>query len=512
MQSDFKSSLEADKSTIVRLILALFVVSFISWFTYHSIDNWSAMFTSLDFAHIDSAAYNTAHGKFMYSNAKMINFFSEHITPVLLVVSGFYLFSDGYWFIFFFQSFMLGLAAVPLFLVARYLLKNEWAALFIALGYLANGKVQLGALADYHMWSCTAFFLFSAFYAMLVRRWGWYALFSILLLSVKEDAPALLLGLGLYAALVMKAYRQAFYTWLLCALAAAVSFMVVFPALRYWDDYKYATYYGWLGDGAIDIALNFISSPLEMIGKLTQSGARIKAWYSFSLQYGFLPFLSPTGMAILFLPSMELFLSNYWRMYGLNFHYPLLVVPVWTLAAILGLKNIATLARKIRLDKEKIKLVIIIPAAYMLAANVWLSKYEGAMPFISNPSWKITQDNRRHARIARKLISMIPKTATISAHDGPYNFLTHRPNAYLYHGDREGHSIVEFYRGKQSHGYELYPFTKMPIDYIVLDVKAPGGFRRKYHPKDVADLNGQKDYELWKNEDGIYVYKRKGAK
>ncbi|HEB72099.1 MAG TPA: DUF2079 domain-containing protein, partial [Nitrospirae bacterium] len=314
MKEDNKKSMEAGESIIARLILALSVVFFISWFTYHSIDNWSVMFTSLDFAHIDSAAYNTAHGKFMYSNAKMINFWSEHITPILLIVSGFYFFSDGYWFIFFFQSFMLGLAAVPLFLIARDILKNEWAALFIALGYLANGKVQMGALADYHMWSCTALFLFSAFYAMSKRRWGWYALFSILLLSVKEDAPALLFGLGLYSAFVMKAYRQAVYTWLLCAFVAAVSFLVVFPQLRYWDDYKYATYYGWLGDGALNIALNFISSPLEMIGKLTQGGARIKAWYSFSLQYGFLPFLSPIGMAMLFLPSMELFLSNYWRM------------------------------------------------------------------------------------------------------------------------------------------------------------------------------------------------------
>ncbi|MDH4185145.1 MAG: DUF2079 domain-containing protein, partial [Nitrospinota bacterium] len=183
-----------------RVALALAVILYTWWFTYHSLDRWATMHTSLDFVHLDSAAYNTAYGKFMFSNAKMINFWAEHISPVLLAVSFFYLFSDSYWFIFFYQSVSIALAAIPLFLLARHYLRHEVAALFVALGYLCNGMVQRANLFEYHEYAHTGVFFFAALYCVHLRRWGWYALFCAGILAVKEDGFATLAGVGLYAA------------------------------------------------------------------------------------------------------------------------------------------------------------------------------------------------------------------------------------------------------------------------------------------------------------------------
>ncbi|MDH5639159.1 MAG: DUF2079 domain-containing protein [Nitrospinota bacterium] len=493
-----------------RIFLALLVVGYISWFTYHSIDRWSAMRTSLDFVHLDSAAYNTAHGKFMFSNAKMINFWAEHISPTLLVVSFFHLFSDGYWFIFFYQSASIGLAAIPLFLLARKLLGDERAALFFAMGYLANGMIQMANLFEYHEYAHTGLFFFGALLAASYGRWGWYALCAVGIMAVKEDGFVTLAGVGLYAAVACKAYRKAAFTWIACAVVATLEFGVIYPWLRGGEVYKYDSYYSWIGTTLADKLAYVLGSPVQFISQALSSPARAAAWWNLLLGFIFLPLFSPLGAAIMFWPSMELFLSWYPGAHGLNYHYPLLVMPMWTAAAVMGTANLARFAAKLRPGSGTKLIVSLSAAIYILGVNLWQAGYYGGLPIISNPSRLISEQDRAHARIVREALKIIPPGATISAHDGPYSFLTHTPNAYLYHGDKTGHVIVDFYGGKKSHGYDLWPFTAMDIEYIVLDSNAPLKHRQA-HKWDVEDVKGLPDYEMILERDGLYIFKLRKA-
>ncbi|MGK7345230.1 MAG: DUF2079 domain-containing protein [Candidatus Nitrospinota bacterium M3_3B_026] len=487
-------------------LLILFICFYTAWFSYHSIDRWNLFqCTWGDYANIDSASFNTAYGNFMYSNARLYNYWSDHIAPILLILSGYYLIDDGYWFIFVWQSLSIGLAALPLFLIARKLLSNEWIALIIAIGYLANGKVHMGNLFDYHMAAHIGLFSLSAFYAMLNGKWGWYLLFGILLIFCKEDAAIILFMFGVYSAVAQKNFKWAAITWLISISYIMIVFSVAFPYFRSLgpgtigepEAYMYASNYYWLGESPIDILINFIEHPHAMLTKLLYNPTRAAKWIELMVQYGFLPLLSPLGCLILFGPSLELFLDRRYHSFSLLLHYPLMIVPLWTLASVLALSNIKKLLqRMIGYSRSKIIskapiAVVFSFAIYLLAANIYLAKDYGALPILSNPADKYSAEQRESMRKMRKAISLIPKGVSLVATAGPYTHLHHNPNAYLF-------------RGIDMHDYE-----KEKYEYVVLDSMAKRKEQRGARKAAVNSILKRKDYDLLLNVEDLYIFKRK---
>ncbi|VAX24692.1 hypothetical protein MNBD_NITROSPINAE03-608 [hydrothermal vent metagenome] len=332
-------------SRTARLLLFVSVILYLVWFSYLSIDRWDNLHASLDYAHIDSASYNTAHGKWMYSNVDHINFWADHFSPILLALTGYYLFSDGYWLTFIWQTLTIGLAAIPLFLIARHFLRSEPAAFLVALGYLVNGKLQYANIFDYHMMSHEPLFLFTAFYAMLHKRWGWYFACGALLVVCKEDAFILFALLGFYAAVVEREYKMAMFTWILCGAYAFVVFKIAYPYLTAQENYGYSDQYGWLGGSSIEKVIHLFSSPLEVLKEPLSWNENIwPRWRGLLWQYGFLPLLSFTGVIMILPPTAELYLAKRGPLISLTHHYPLLIVPMWTLATVFALSNIRNVA------------------------------------------------------------------------------------------------------------------------------------------------------------------------
>ncbi|MGK7345824.1 MAG: DUF2079 domain-containing protein [Candidatus Nitrospinota bacterium M3_3B_026] len=330
----------------VLLILPAMVTLYVGWFTFHSIDAWANMNNNWwDFGNIDSAAYNTAQGKFMFSNARLYNYWSDHFAPILLVLSAYYLVGDGHWFIFFWQALTIGLAAVPLFLIAREVLKDERAALLISAAYLANGYVHMGNLFDYHMVSHMGLFALSAFYAMMKRRWGLYFLFGALLMACKEDAPIIFFMFGFYAAFVMKEKKWAALTW---AVAGGYMLFVFGAAIPYFrassinvvgdpGKYMYADNYEWMGRSIPEVLENIRTRSGRMIQALMEPPVRVTRWMGWITGYAFLPLITPIGLLMAAPSSLEIFLNGRITVSALLFHYPLMIAPLWTLAFILAL-------------------------------------------------------------------------------------------------------------------------------------------------------------------------------
>ena len=462
IESGFKTGEEIETSYPARLLLLVFAAAQAGWLFHHSFDRWYNLICSLDYGHIDSASYNTAHGAFMYSHVDFINFWADHFSPILLIQSAFYYFSDAYWFTFLWQSWSIGLAAIPLFLIARHFLKNEWLALLVAAGYLLNGKMHIGALFDYHMISHEALFIFSAFYAMLRKRWGWYFFFGALLTVCKEDAFIIFSLLGLYAAVIEGEFKKALYTWGLCGVYALIVFKVAYPLLTDKEKYGYSSQYAWLGGSSLDIAKNFLTRPMEMIRMiLAQSPERNTAWTKTLIQFGFLPFLSPTGLVLAGPPSMELFLAARTQLFKLTHHYGMYVVPVWTLASVFAMSNIRWVLRKVGVKKQTVAAIVAIPALYMIAMNIYMAKDFGALPYISDPSDYIKPEYRKHTEQVREAIKIVPHDASMASTMGVFTTTHHAPDKY-------------FYRS-----YKWFPSSLKPIDYFAIDMNGNVEFLRK---------------------------------
>ncbi|VAX21588.1 hypothetical protein MNBD_NITROSPINAE03-1173 [hydrothermal vent metagenome] len=361
-------------------MLFIVTISYISYFTHLSLERWDLMLSSLDYARIDNAIYNTTIGKFMWTNDSGFNYWKQHIAPILLFFSAFYMFSDAYWVIFFVQTFTIGAAAIPLFLIAKHFLKNEYLALLAVIAYLCSGGLQMGNLYDYHMLSHEPLFLFSAFYAMLRKRWGWYCFFIALLVICKEDSFILASMVALYAALGEKEYKPALYTWLFCGVYAIALFKIGYPYLRQHETYQYYSYYSWLGDTPLEIVKRLVTSPIEVINGRLENAIIFERWKDFIFQNGLiLPLLSPLGFIMLLPPSMELFLSLRGHLSGLTHHYPLLVVPIWSLATILALSNVLKGLNWASDRLEKVSSVLLLKKMLSYILSLLIIIYSGAI-------------------------------------------------------------------------------------------------------------------------------------
>jgi len=337
----------APQSRWREAVLLIAIIAFTAWFTYLSHARWSVMLSSMgDLGHIDSAAYNTAHGAFMLSTgARVQNMWGDHFSPIILVLTAFYLFSDSFWFIYFWQALSAALAAVPLYLIAKDRLGRD-TALLVALAYLLNSRLHMAVLFDYHEAAHVGLFALSAFHCASRGRWRWFILFAALLLSCREDSALILFSIGVYIALWQ---RRWLYGAMTCA-AATVYFLalmkLVFPYFRadpleagLAGDYMYFSSYSWLGATPWDVVKNFFHAPIYSLSMIFHP-ERAAAWTELATQYAYLPFATLSGLLLMAFPTLSLLLNNHPARWGLEFHYPFLVVPFWALGFVLGLSNI----------------------------------------------------------------------------------------------------------------------------------------------------------------------------
>lgn len=334
---------EIKVSLSARVLLAILVAAYIGYFTHLSLDRRDAMLTSGDYYRIDSATHNTSLGKFMWTNDARFNYWEQHIAPILLFFSAMYLFTDAYWPTFFAQALTMGAAGIPLFLIAARFLRDERLALFAVIVYFSSGMLQMANLYDYHMLSHAPLFFFSAFYAMLRKRWGWYFAFIALLVMCKEDAFIMATMIGFYALVAEREYKKGLASMAFTVGYGLFLFKAAYPMIKGGETYQYMGYYSWLGSSFSEVFVNVLSHPVALFKSLLTNEFRYERWKIFVIEHGLVvPLFSPVGFIMLIPPSLELFLASRSNALGLTHHYPLVAIPVWALATVIAVGNIKT--------------------------------------------------------------------------------------------------------------------------------------------------------------------------
>jgi hypothetical protein len=480
--------------------VALLSALYTWWFHLLAMDRYDAFYCGLDLIQIDSACHGAAHGKFMWANPLMNNFSELHFSPILLLVSAYYLVGDSHSFIFLFQSASAGFAAVPLFIFARRTLDSGLAGFLAAAAYLANGDMQMGILFDYHDYSHFPLFFFSVLAALAAGRHRLAFLSAALLLFTKEDAFITLAGAGLYAYVARRDKERAALIWLTCLVYAAVVFLVVLPHFRNSagepaypqyrpagtmkgeGQYKFAGRYAWLGQ-----------SPGQIASKLREDPRRAQSWKRYATQFLALPLFSPLGLAMALLPSMELFLSSYEMSYRLFGHYPMLLAATWFPAAILGIANIGRIAALPGAAGRRTQPAVIAAAGALLASQLFFASGYGALPLGGQNPGGVSPREREHGRKGRAALSLPPREAVIAAVPGLLTHLNHYPNAYLFMGPA------------------AFPFTKLNVEYVAMDgFEKEGSAKSKWFADDPMQLLMAPGYGLVAEDDEVYIF-RKGA-
>ena len=359
----------------------------------------------------DQSIWLLAHGR-GFMTVRGLQVFGHHATPgyYLLVPLSWLGGGPNLWNLI--QVSCLALAAVPIFLLARFRTGSAWVGTALGVVYLLHPATGFFAWELFHPEVVAIAPLFAAYYCSVRRRWGWFAVWAVLAVSWKEDVALVVVVLGLIIAL-RGDRRVGLWTAGLAFAWFAVWTFAVFP---------------WLNDGAVQsrqlytdvggtpsgIVRTALSHPRVITAKLTNAEAGDFYW-RIGAPYAFVPLLSPLVL-LLGAPQavLNLITTVPWTK-TITYHYAALPLVALTLGLVEGM---GWLWRKVR-HRSVLWLVIGIVLTSSLVTTVqW-----GLSPVgdeYHKGWWPLTEQARLHT--VREQLDAIPAGASVAA---TYNLVPH---------------------------------------------------------------------------------------
>ncbi len=149
--------------------------------------------------------------RFLYHTCEIFlnptgSFFGVHFSPILFLVLPFYWLAQTPETLLLLQSFIIALAAVPLYRLARDKAGFRVAALTFSLAYLMYPGIHAVNWYDFHVQAFLPLFFFSAIYFATRKNWSRYFLFMLLSLACDEHAAIIMIFVGVFIAWI---YRRA---------------------------------------------------------------------------------------------------------------------------------------------------------------------------------------------------------------------------------------------------------------------------------------------------------------
>src|SRR3990172_6102589 len=155
-----------------RILLAVGVCAYIAFYLFWAIRDYDNFGTyGFDFGIHDQAVWLLSRGHTPFVTISGANYFGDHLSWIMFVLVPFYWIVASAKVLLVAQSLALGLAAVPLFLVARLKLRDEWLACGIAWVYFFNPYLGWANTDQFHPDVFEVALVFLAFLFVLRGRW-----------------------------------------------------------------------------------------------------------------------------------------------------------------------------------------------------------------------------------------------------------------------------------------------------------------------------------------------------
>jgi uncharacterized membrane protein len=347
------------------------------------------------------------------------------------------------------QSIALGLAALPVFLLARRLLRSEWTGLLLGVAFLFNPAVAWINLEDFHPDAFEVPLVLFAVFFVVSQRWRAFAATIVLLLMVKEDTALIAVPLGLWVAL-----RYNRRVGLITAAGAAAWLVLAV--------YLIGPAFSGASAGALDSWRIPFGGPAGLVSKVIHAPWEVGGWVltAEKLKYviqllvplAFLPLLS--GFSLVVLPTLSFnLLSTFGYQYWLEYHYTSPLVPIFTAGAVFAIA-------RFRGSGVRFALAALVLVGALHAANQW-----GPHSWSDHPGF-IADPDSREASAARRALGLIPPGAVVSSRFNYSAHLTHRLEVY----DFPNPWVANYWGDDSLKGQRLPAADR--VEYVI---ESPGG-------------------------------------
>lgn len=455
----------------------LLIVGYGVYFSAYSIQRHRAFLTNAsDLGQIDQAIWNTRQGRpleFTRRTGEQSIRLTDHVEPLFLPVALVLLVYDNVEALLILQSFVIALGALPVYWIARRRLggseagdaasrpgdtasgandgasgavgkgegARESAAVLFAALYLLFPGLEAANLAEFHAVTFVPVLILFAYHYGSLRRWGWFALFALLALMVKEEIALLVLTLAAYFAFLpqlergwarvrtrVRTARAAaaqngpravrMVPLALAALALAwfvLTVFVIIPAFNPQGRSPYTCRYV-IGEDCPEIARGlFLTERLGYLGGLLAST-------------GFAALLDPVSLLLGAPLILANVVSNYPAQYSGTFHYSAPVVPYFVLAAIGGA---ARLGRRLagRMPPWLARAPALAATVPILLLALGYHLTAGYTPVARGYNWPATTP---HNELFARFAAQIPADARVATTASLHPHLSHREYLYRY--------------------------------------------------------------------------------
>jgi len=445
------------------------------------------------------------------------SYFGLHFSPIMFLLLPIYATYPAPETLLVFQSFILGLGALPLYWFARDSLHNKLIAVAFSLSYLLYAPLHGANWFDFHVQSFLPLFFFFAIYFFERENWKRYLIFTVLALAIAESVSIVVVFVGLYGlvkyrnvlvkslqqkALVDKKIVIPFVTiilasaWFLLSRWIQDAFFPIDP--RFLEFYKAVDYWSVLGVSGIDpIGAPFyaILNPIRVFEALAFD-AYLKLLFVV-LIFGSLLFLSFRSSILIISLSwlIPALLSNEQKFYILGSHYPLYLIPFIFLAAVDGMRK---QYRDVKFPKFASS------ARNLLVLGIIFSLFASPLsPLLLTTDFTIPHFSEytlprigSHELILKEMVTLVPQNASVLTQNHIFPHFTDRSNAYVY-----PLPFAFEYVPDAMNDYVNQLFMK--AKYVLVDTKY-----------DTATANAilvriqyySPRFTLLKSEDGVYLY------
>lgn len=477
---------------IAYILISLFIIAFtlLSFGRHDSLKSYLN-----DLGAYDQVIWNLAHGNFFEMSSSMLNeknFLGGHFSLIVLSFLPFYLISASPKWLLFFQSFSVGISALPVFWLAREKLKSAIVPLIFLVSYLFYPILHNGLIYDFHEVVFAVAFASFAFYFLEKNRDRWFIFFSILLAISQEHLVLLVFMMGIYAIIAKKRYKFGIFVCaasLLYFILVLMVFMPFFsstktPALLSSNNSQYPPRYAWLGKNLIEIVKNILLHPFSVLEVLF-SAERVRYLFMLVIPVSSLSIFAFPIIIILPLLAINLLSSNSMT-FDISYYHSAIFAPFIFFSALYAYK-------KWFWDSKYLRYLF---AFFVLACSIGSSLFWSLTPLSGN--YKLSDFvPSPHAKSISEIKKILPEDASLSVQHNLGPHFSERRFVYR------------------------FPIQKDEAQYVLLDAIDPYAENPKQHflfpyalqmdsgewLSDIDELKKSEKYSLIFDDDGFLLFK-----
>lgn len=400
---------------IAMAMIVVYVVVF-GTLTWRQQSNFGTF--GFDMGIYDQGIWLVSRLKEPFLTVRGLNYFGHHVNLITVLFVPFYWLGAGPHFLYVVETIALALGALPIYLLVRDKLDDEFVALVPAGAYLLFPSLQWINWWHFHPDALIITPLLFAWLLASRRQWKWFCVAVACALLAKEDAALAVFMMG--GVLLVKGERK----WGLRTMGAGVVWFLfctrlVIPIANGGKAPFYEEFFPGFGHSMFAIAWNIVRHPSKVYD-VAFLHDQLTYYRELLAPVGFLPFVAPVALLIGAPQTLVNVVSAHSPTHDIRFHYSSIVIAAIFIASMEGFVKIAK-----RNEGLKIAVVALLVLSSVMANHEWSPSPIGRQ--YKSGIW--AQPQPKHAAI-NEALKLLKGSDGVTATYYIVPHITHRQYAY----------------------------------------------------------------------------------